>query len=70
MQSKHKSFNNQKVKSNRSCYSEPVKAAKTEAMKNNNRKAKPSDYVWNAAKQRNQNYQDNFQRNKRKAFEN
>ncbi|MFS8006398.1 hypothetical protein Hanom_Chr14g01248711 [Helianthus anomalus] len=39
-------------------------------MKNNNRKAKPSDYDWNAAKQRNQNFQNNFQRNQYKAFEN
>ncbi|MFS8002797.1 hypothetical protein Hanom_Chr13g01206331 [Helianthus anomalus] len=43
MKSKYKSFKNQKAKPNRCCYSEPVKAAKTEAMKNNNRKAKPSD---------------------------
>ncbi|MFS7935911.1 hypothetical protein Hanom_Chr05g00409121 [Helianthus anomalus] len=68
MQSKHKSFNSQKAKSNRSCYSEPLKAAKNEEMTNNSRQAKPSDFDRNAAKQRNQHYQSNFQRNKNKSF--
>ncbi|MFS7979183.1 putative transcription factor interactor and regulator CCHC(Zn) family [Helianthus anomalus] len=57
VQSKHKNAQNQKVKLNRSRYSEPVTTAKFEAMKNNYRKAKPSDHDGNASNQRNRNCQ-------------
>ncbi|MFS7916878.1 putative transcription factor interactor and regulator CCHC(Zn) family [Helianthus anomalus] len=70
VQSKHKSAHIKKAKPNRPCYSEPVTTAKFEAMRNTNHKAKPSDHDMNAAKQRNRNCQNNFQRNKYKAFGN
>ncbi|MFS7944808.1 putative transcription factor interactor and regulator CCHC(Zn) family [Helianthus anomalus] len=70
MSSEHKSFNNQKAKSNRTCCSKPVKVTKIEAMKNNSRKTKPSDFDWNATKQRNQQYHRNFQRHQHNVFNN
>ena len=70
VQRKHKTAPHRKVTPNRSRYSKSVTTAKSETVKNNSRKAKPSDQDWNAAKRNNQTRQNGFQRNQPSSFGN
>ena len=68
VQQKNKNAPHRKVTPNRSRYSESVTTAKSETVKNNFRKAKPSDQDWNAAQGSNQNRQHGFQCTQPKVF--